>query len=168
MGAPKGNKYALGNEGGAPSKYKRSFVKQAQKLAELGATDVEVAEFFDINIATVYRWKHTYKEFCDALRVGKEKADDRVEASLYKKAVGYTFESEKIFNNQGEIVRASTTEFVQPDTSSAIFWLKNRRPDDWRDRVDYEHSGSVDLKFSDKLRSRVSQAKKKKKAAPDT
>jgi hypothetical protein len=62
-----------------------------------------------------------------------------VVSSLYHKAVGYTFESEKIFQHQGEIIRAPVREHVAPDTTAAIFWLKNRRPADWRDKQ--EHTG---------------------------
>lgn len=103
-------------------------------------TDEELARFFDVHVATIYRWQATFPEFCEALKVGKAAPDDRVERSLYHKAVGYTFESEKIFNYQGEIVRAKCVEHVPPDTTAAIFWLKNRRKDDWRDR--HEHTGA--------------------------
>lgn len=125
---------------GRPSSYSPEFVGQARKLCELGMTDEELARFFDVHVATIYRWQATFPEFCEALKVGKAAPDDRVERSLYHKAVGYTFESEKIFNYQGEIVRAKCVEHVPPDTTAAIFWLKNRRKDDWRDR--HEHTGA--------------------------
>lgn len=129
------------DKGGRPSSYKPEFAEQAQKLCELGATDIEIADFFDVSDRTVYRWQLKYPEFCQALKAGKQAADDRVERSLYHKATGYTFESEKIFQHQGEIVRASTREHVAPDTTSMIFWLKNRRPEQWRDRQLVEHTG---------------------------
>ena len=62
-------------------------------------------------------------------------ADDRVERSLYHRAVGYSFESEKIFHHQGEVVRVPIIEHVPPDVGAAMSWLKNRRPDKWRDKV---------------------------------
>lgn len=131
--------------GGRPSKFKPEFVGQAEKLAALGATDRDVAEFFGISEATLHRWKHTQPEFCDALKVGKEASDQRVEQSLYRKAVGYTFDSEKVFQHQGEIVRAKTVEHVPPDTTACIFWLKNRRPDLWRDKQVVEHEGEIEV-----------------------
>jgi len=121
---------------GRPSSYKTEFAEQARKLCELGATDIEIADFFEVSDRTVYRWQLKYPEFCQALKAGKEAADDRVERSLYHKATGYTFESEKIFQFQGEIVRAQTREHVPPDTVSMIFWLKNRRPELWRDKTE--------------------------------
>lgn len=123
---------------GRPSKFKPEFVEQAAKLAALGATDREVAEFFGVDERTLNRWKHEKPEFCQSLKVGKEAADERVEQSLYRRAVGYTYDSEKVFQFQGKIVRAAVTEHVPPDTTAGIFWLKNRKPDEWRDRQQVE------------------------------
>ena len=125
---------------GRPSSYSPDYAAQAKRLCELGLTDEELARFFEVHVATIYRWQASFPEFCEALKVGKAPADDRVERSLYHKACGYTFESEKIFNYQGQIVRASCVEHVPPDTTAAIFWLKNRRKEEWRDR--HEHTGA--------------------------
>ena len=129
------------NKGGRPSSFKSEYIEQAKKLCELGLTDEELAKFFEVHVATIYRWQAQFPKFCEALKVGKAPADDRVERSLYHKAVGYTFESEKIFNYQGDVVRAKTVEHVPPDTTAAIFWLKNRRKEDWRDKHDHTMSG---------------------------
>jgi hypothetical protein len=131
--------------GGRPPKFRPEFVDQARKLAALGATDREIAEFFDVEERTVYRWKHDHEEFCQALKTGKDFADDRVEQSLYRKAVGYSFDSEKIFQYEGVVVRAPTVEHVPPSDTAAIFWLKNRRKDEWRDRHEVQHSVDGDL-----------------------
>jgi hypothetical protein len=128
---------------GRPSKFQPSFVDQARKLCELGATDEEVASFFDVSARTIYRWQAQHEAFCQALKAGKVAADNRVERSLYSRAVGYTFDSEKVFQFRGAIVRASTKEHVPPDTTAAIFWLKNRKPDDWRDKHEVEHGGEL-------------------------
>lgn len=121
-----------------PSKFKPEFVKQAAKLAALGATDREVADFLEVNEATLYRWKITHPAFCEALKVGKAAPDDRVEQSLYRRAVGYSFDSEKMFHFQGAVVRADFVEHVPPDVTACIFWLKNRRPDEWREKQEGE------------------------------
>ncbi len=123
--------------GGRPSDYKSMFVKQAEKLCNLGATDREIADFFEVDVRTIYRWKNDYEEFCQALKVGKDVADERVSRSLFQKAIGYEQEEVKIFMPGGatEPVYAPYTAKIAPDTTAAIFWLKNRRPAEWRERV---------------------------------
>jgi len=127
---------------GRPSAYKDDFAQQAQKLAALGATDIEVADFFGVDVRTIYRWKHDYPEFCQALNVGKDKADERVVNSLYQKAVGYEQDEVKIFMPGGadEPVYAPFRAKIAPDTTAAIFWLKNRRPAEWRDKTEQDQT----------------------------
>lgn len=128
--------------GGRPTKYDPAFVEQARKLAALGATDREAAEFFEVNEATLHRWKHEHPEFCESLKVGKEAADARVEQSLYRRALGYSHDAVKIaINASGEVTEAPFTEHFPPDTTAAIFWLKNRDPKRWRDVKAVEASG---------------------------
>lgn len=96
---------------------------------------MELAEYFGVSDRTIYRWKASHPEFCQALKTGKEQADERVERSLYHRAVGYTFDSEEIrVLRDGTVVRVPKKEHVAPDTTAAIFWLKNRRKETWRDR----------------------------------
>lgn len=118
---------------GRPTKYESEYDAQAAKLCELGATDMELADFFNVSLSTLHLWKLKHPSFSDSLKVGKDKADERVKRSLYNRAVGYTYESEKIFHNSGEIVRASTREHVPPDIGAAMSWLKNRCRDEWVD-----------------------------------
>ncbi len=120
--------------GGRPTKFKPEYVEQAQKLATLGATDREVADFFGVDERTLNRWKHDNEEFCQSLKVGKEQADERVEQSLYRRALGYSHDAVKIaVNASGEITQVPFVERYPPDTTAAIFWLKNRKPAEWRD-----------------------------------
>lgn len=138
--APKGNRYAAGNKGGGrKSGYKPEFALMAAKACQFGATNFELGQMFGVSSATIVLWTHEHPEFSDAVIVGKEKCDDRVERSLYNRSVGYNYESEKVFNYQGEIVRASVIEHVPPDTGAAMNWLKNRRPGEWRDKIDHVH-----------------------------
>lgn len=136
---------------GRPSKFKPEFVEQAKKLALLGATDREIADFFAVDERTVNRWKTSNEEFCQSLKVGKEAADDRVEQALYRRALGYSHDAVKIaVNAAGEVTQVPFVEHHAPDTTAAIFWLKNRKPEDWRDVKAQEHSGpgGKDLTFN--------------------
>lgn len=134
-------------ERGRPTDYDPAYVEQARKLAALGATDIEVADFFDVDVRTIYRWKHVHPDFCQSLNAGKEKADERVVNSLYQRAVGYEQDEVKIFMPSGADapVYAPYRAKIAPDTTAAIFWLKNRKPADWRDKQDVEHSGAVEI-----------------------
>lgn len=119
---------------GRPSKFREEFVEQARKLAELGATDREIGDFFEVDERTVNRWKVEHEGFCQSLKVGKAVADDRVEQALYRRALGYSHDAVKIaVNAQGEVTVVPFVEHLPPDTTAGIFWLKNRRPAEWRD-----------------------------------
>lgn len=124
--------------GGRPTKYKQEYCKIGKKMCELGATDADVADALGVHIATMLRWKAQHKEFCDALKVGKEPADARVEASLYRRAVGYHIDNVKIFQFQGAPVEVPFREYIHPDTTACIFWLKNRMPEVYRQNPETE------------------------------
>lgn len=118
---------------GRPSKYDPDvFPRIAAAMARLGATDSEIADELGVVKSTFYLWRSKHKAFSDALKVGKAPADDRVEASLYRRAVGYEIDTVKVMQFQGEPVVIPYREYIHPDTTAAIFWLKNRRPEAWR------------------------------------
>jgi len=97
---------------------------------------MEIAEFFGITDRTLYRWKIEYPAFCQALKVSKKEADERVKRALYQRAVGYNYSSEKVFQHQGKVVRAKTVEHVPADVAASFIWLKNRDRENWSDRPD--------------------------------
>lgn len=145
--------------GGRPSKYKAEYVEQAQKLTQLGATDAELADFFKVTISTISLWKVRHAEFSEALKLGKEVADKRVEGALYSRALGYSHEDTDVRVIKGKLVKTALIRHYPPDTTAAIFWLKNRKPEEWRDKQETEHSGSLTLgKMSDdELERRIEQ-----------
>ena len=132
------------NKNGRPTKYKKEYEEQVYKLCLLGATNKEIANFFKVNIDTVYEWKNRHRKFSDALRAGKEVADIEVAHSLYERAKGATYVQEKAFKVKKVIYengkRVSETEELQtiptilqdpPDTKALEFWLRNRHPEKW-------------------------------------
>lgn len=126
-----------------PTEYKPAYAEGARKLALLGATDAEIADFYDVDVRTIYRWKNAHDAFCQALKAGKEQADARVERALFHRAVGYEQEEVKIFMPAGkdQPVYAKFIAKIAPDTTAAIFWLKNRQPEQWREKVDVNATG---------------------------
>lgn len=122
--------------GGRPSKFKPEFVDQGRKLALLGATDAEVAAFFDVTDRTLYRWKVDHPEFSQALNAGKAVADERVERALFQRAVGYSHDDAHVSTFEGVVTLTPIVKHYPPDPTSCIFWLKNRKRADWRDKPD--------------------------------
>jgi len=127
----------------APSKYKPEYNAQVIKLCKLGATDKDLASFFNVCERTLNNWKLDSPELLQSLKEGKEEADNNVAESLYKRAMGYEHTAVHISNYKGAITQTPFTKHYAPDATSMIFWLKNRRPDLWRDKQEIEHSGEV-------------------------
>ena len=140
MPAPKGNLFALGNRGGVggPEKYRSEFAELARNACEAGATDFELGRLFGVTEKTINQWKLAHHEFSLALKVGKEVADDRVERSLYQRALGSEIERSRSVTANGQTVTTTIIERLPGDTAAMIFWLKNRRPNRWRDRREVE------------------------------
>lgn len=121
---------------GRPTDYNPEYNLQAEKLCKLGATDKELADFFGVVESTLNLWKQTHKEFSESIKKGKILADANVADKLYQRAMGYSHAAVKIVadakTKEEHIV--PYTEHYPPDTTAAIFWLKNRQKDRWRDR----------------------------------
>ena len=109
----------------------------------------QIANNIGINVATLYRWKADKGEFREAIKKGKEVADYEVENALFKRACGIEYEevTTDIFEKDGhKIVRThKVRKYIPPDTGAAAFWLKNRKPDQWRDKV----VNAVEMDFED-------------------
>ena len=123
----------MGNQG-RPTSYKPEYDQLAFNYSLLGATDKDLAKYFDVSEATIDNWKIDYPSFFESIKDGKEKADANVAQSLYKKALGYKQKTQKAMQYQGDVVIAEVDEEVPPDTTAAIFWLKNRQGKNWRDK----------------------------------
>lgn len=126
------------------SKYKPEYDEQALKLCRLGATDKELADFFNVTETTINNWKNSHPTFFESLKVGKEEHDtSMVVNALLKAALGQTV-TETVEEN-GESVKLGkfnstkvTQRYIPPNPTSAIFWLKNRDPKRWKDRQPQE------------------------------
>ena len=125
-----------------PKKYDPSMNDDAYRLALLGLTDEEIGKFFGTSRASITRYKRDYPDFAKSIEAGKLEADSRVSESLYKRAVGCTVTETKTkvvvdeFGNEvvAEVVKTETE--LPPDTTACTRWLVNRRPKNWRQKVD--------------------------------
>lgn len=124
---------------GRPTKYVATNARQALKLCQMGATLADLADFFSVTVKTIQTWAHTYPEFEEAIRVGKDPADERVVMSLYMRAVGYDrVVTQDVLDKDGNIVTLKKTNHYPPDTTAMTYWLKNRRRTEWRDKHEIE------------------------------
>jgi hypothetical protein len=154
---------------GRPSKFSPSVMETALKLYRLGHTDIEVARFLDVAEKTIYNWQKDYPAFLQAIKDAKVAWDSRVERKLAERAMGYSHEAVKIFcNKDGEITEARYTEHYPPDTVAGIFWLCNRQPDRWKQKVthagDTENPLVVENRESPEQRAALTSVSKRLKA----
>lgn len=132
--------------GGRPTAFKPEYKLLVKYMGKAGLTDAQIAEQIGVTEQTINNWKKAEPAFFESLKEGKAEADDIVERSLFERATGYSHNAVKIFMPAGakEPVYAEYVEHFPPDPTSMIFWLKNRRPEQWRDKHDIEHSGKVE------------------------
>jgi hypothetical protein len=136
--------------GGRPSKY---FSNVEPKLllieawARDGLTDEQIAANLEVAYSTFRTYKDDYPALSAALKNGKEVIDIMVENALLKAALGYQYEETKETEDGFE----RSTKTAHPNTTALIFWLKNRKPKEWRDKQELEHNGNVGVKIVDDI-----------------
>lgn len=126
---------------GRPTKYNKEVEARAAKYAKAGLTNEQIAELIEVNVDTIYEWQKVHPSFSEALKGAKTDSDDRVVRSLFERATGYEHFEDKMFLHRGEIISERTTKHYPPDPTSMIFWLKNRRPDLWREKPEEKEEG---------------------------
>ncbi len=151
---------------GRPTTFRPEYVEEAMKLCAMGATDNDLAEWFEVSERTINRWKITHPEFAQALTVGKDGPDSRMERSLYQRGMGYEYEEtvaiklkDVQYHDGKKVAETERVELVKikktqpPDTTAMIFWLKNRREKAWRDVHKHEvgQPGDFDMMDYDDL-----------------
>lgn len=133
-----------------------------------GLTDEDIAHNIGISRSTLKEWKKKIPAISATLNTNKAIADIRVENALFKKAIGCTVKEKvisKIKNQDGTVTETERTveRELPPDTTAGIFWLKNRKPKDWRDKQEVELSGNVGMTDAlKKARERVNEHRNSK------
>lgn len=126
---------------GRPSKWgKIDPIKVAALAGKLGATDAELAAALDITPMSLGNWKRQNEKLFCTLKEAKAQADSKVVKSLYERAQGYSHKQVEFMIVKGKLRKIETIKHYPPDTTACIYWLKNRRPDDWADRSQHSLS----------------------------
>ncbi len=138
----------------AKGKYQEWLSKEGllklEGWARDGLTDEQIAKNMGISLSTFYEWKNKFSEISESLKKGKEVVDREVENALLKAALGYEYE-EEIVNNKGQVVRVK--KYAKPDITAIIFWLKNRKPDTWRDKQEFNIESNIGVQIIDDIGS---------------
>jgi hypothetical protein len=117
-----------------------------------GLIEEQIAKNLGIGVSTLSKYKVEHIELIEALKRGKEVVDVAVENALLKRATGYSYVEYKTTTNaEGKSSTAETTKEVSADTTAQIFWLKNRKPKEWRDRKDIDSNINVTGETSNKI-----------------
>ena len=132
-----------------PNTFEELDLEKVRYLAEYGHTDDFMADFFGVNVATWHYWKKKHPLFFKQLKGWKAVADDRVERALYERAIGYEWEEDAVVfdKSHNRNVKVRIEKRLPPDVGACRYWLGNRRPLQWREKieVDSRHSGSIEL-----------------------
>lgn len=129
---------------GRKSQWREEYAEQAFKYSLLGATDIQMADFFGVSNQTFNTWKKKHPALLDALTRGKAEANANVAHSLYKQALGYEVQEEVLKVVGGKVERFTVTKHIPAQPGPAIFFLKNRDKANWRDKQEIEHSGHIE------------------------
>ena len=117
-----------------------------------GLVNEQIAQNIGIHPSTLYAWQNKYPEIDEALKQGKEVVDREVENALLRRALGYEYEEVKMIATESGGKRVEKTrKQVLPDVTAQIFWLKNRKPKEWRDKQEVEHSGDLGVVIVDDI-----------------
>ena len=119
---------------GQPTLYKDEYAEQAFNYCLLGATDKDLARFFNVCEKTIDNWKKDNPIFLQSIRESKEKADSIIVKSLYNRAKGVIVTEERITSGSENDVITKISKELPPDTKAIEFWLKNRQPTRFRDK----------------------------------
>lgn len=129
---------------GNASKYNPAFARVAYSIALLGGTPKSLAEILNVSEQTVYNWLKTHNDFHIAWYGGKDFADANVVKALYKRAIGWREDVEESRTDKdGNILTSEKTLVFAPDVQAQMFWLKNRQPHNWKDKVEVREEVTV-------------------------
>jgi hypothetical protein len=134
---------------GQPTKYDPDIMPNAAKfMAQRGAILSEIADAFKVSTQTIANWRNKYPEFRDAIQIGVDTFNPRVERALAERAIGFwvTIKEEVRDEKTGKIIQPEVRKYFPPDVTAIIFFLKNRMRDKWRDV--YEQAQKHELKSS--------------------
>jgi hypothetical protein len=142
---------------GRPTSYKPEYAELAHNYCLLGATNDELAGFFNVAPRTVDNWLSVHADFATAVRNGRAAADASIARKLYRRADGYDYTAEKLVVYRGEAKKVDLRVHVPPDVGACMFWLRNRRRQDWGERARPEPESGLTFDDLEEMTRRVGE-----------
>lgn len=155
---------------GPKSKFNDKVRETFLRLIKEGKTEDEIADIVGVCRKTLNNWKGEHPELLYAVREARQTADELVEASLYRRALGYSHPETKLFAHEGIVFsKEEVTKHYPPDTTAAMFWLRNRQPKRWKEKTESDVTVNnnvttltdeqLDAKLAEKLAKQKPEAK---------
>jgi hypothetical protein len=155
---------------GPKSGFNNKIVSTVSRLVKDGKTEEQIAEIIGVSRMTLHNWKGRHPELLYAMRESKQMADELVEAALFSRAQGYSHPEQKVFcTKDGDIITHNTLKHYPPDSTAAMFWLRNRQPKKWREKTESDtvvnNINNVTQLSDEQLEAKIAEklAKKEKK-----
>lgn len=124
---------------GPPSSFKPDYCDLARKFCMLGATNEDLGRMFDVTRRTIDYWMVDFPDFAASVKAGRAIADANVAEKLHARAIGYSHPAVRIMKSGGRPLTVAYTQHYPPDTQACLFWLRNRCPQNWRDKAEHEY-----------------------------
>lgn len=131
-----------------PPPYKAEYAQRVADASGAGFTRIEIARLIGVGLDTLILWEMCYPSFATAIRRHNETRTERVEQSLYQRAVGYEYLAEKaIYTKDNGVIRTNVVVHVPPDTSAAHNWLKAHKPEIWGEKEAKDQDGKITVEM---------------------
>jgi hypothetical protein len=156
-----------GPKSGFNEQLRETFIR----LAGEGKTMPQIAEVCGVSPRTLTNWMGAHPDLLLAVREARQLADELVEASLYAKAVGYAHPETKVSVYEGVPITVDVQKHYPPDTQAAMFWLRNRQPDKWREKNESDTqvnvTNNVQALTDEQLEARIREIEAKRAKAKE-
>jgi hypothetical protein len=145
------------NQRGRPTLYKPEYPDLARRFCQLGGTNEDLADFFEVSRSTIDEWLRVHCDFADAVRQGRDGIDMVVVDKLLSRIMGYTYEGKKYVLYRGEEKEVRHVVHYPPDVQACIFWLRNRRRQQWLERAKPEADNGLTFEDLEEASRRVAE-----------
>jgi hypothetical protein len=142
---------------GRPTLYNPEYPDLARRFCQLGGTNEDLADYFEVSRSTIDEWLRVHDAFAAAVRQGRDGIDMVVADKLLSRIMGYTHEGRKYVFHEGEEKEIRHVVHYPPDVQACIFWLRNRRRKHWQERATPDPDNELNFDDLEEASNRVAE-----------